>query len=260
MSLASPTWQRLAIGPRARAAGIHLLISATLAAAAAGLVFGLWYPGFYREVSGGRELFLLLTGVDVVLGPMLTFMVFNLAKGWAHLRRDLAVIGVVQLAALVYGLHSVYAARPIALVFEVDRFRVIRTADVYEPDLPKVRPEYRSQPLTRPRLLGTRAPAPGDERTEAVFMGLSGINRANRPLFWQPYANSVPDVLAKSRPVSVLLDQYPGRGTELRGRLAELGADASSARFTPLMARGDWVLVLNAGGEVLGPIRADGFF
>src|SRR5215831_21153351 len=135
--------ERLDLRRRARAAGFHLLISATLAALAAALVFGLWYPGFYRAVAGGRDLFLLVTGVDVVLGPLLTFAVFNLAKGWRHLRRDLAVIGVIQLAALLYGLHTVYIVRPVALAFEVDRFRVVAAANVYTPDLPKALPMYR---------------------------------------------------------------------------------------------------------------------
>jgi hypothetical protein len=252
--------QRLALLRRLRAAGIHLLISAVVAALAAGLVFGLWYPGVYRTVSGGRDLFVLVTSVDVVLGPLLTFAVFNLEKGWKHLRRDLAVIGVIQVAGLAYGLHTVYIARPIAMAFEVDRFRVIVAADVYEPELPKALPEYRSLPLTGPWLIGTRVPRAGDEHTDAILMGLQGIDRANRPAFWQAYTASLPDVLAKSRPVSVLLSYYAARASELRAELVDMKADEASARFLPLRARGDWVIVLDAQGKVLGHLKADGFF
>lgn len=252
--------KRLALQRRARAAGLHLLISALLAAAAGVLVFGLWYPGIYRLASGGRDLFLLVTGVDVILGPLLTFAVFDLAKGWKRLRRDLGVIGLIQTAALVYGLHTVYIVRPVATVFEVDRFRVITAGDVHLPELPRARPEYRSLPLTGPWLLGTRAPKAGDERNDAIFMGLEGIDRANRPLFWQPYADSVPDVLAKSRPVSALLARYPARAVEFRAALSEMKADEATARFLPLIARGDWATVLDANGVVLGYLRADGFF
>jgi len=252
--------KRLDLRRRGRAAGLHLLISAAVAAMAAALVFGLWYPGLYRLASGGRDLFLLVTSVDVILGPLLTFAVFNMAKGWKHLRRDLAIIGVIQTAALVYGLHTVYIVRPIAMAFEVDRFRVIAAGDVYEPELPKARPEYRSLPLTGPWLLGTRAPKAGDEHTDAIFMGLQGIDRSNRPTFWQPYAESVPEVLAKSRPVSVLLSYYPARADEFRASLAEMKADPATVRFLPLAARGDWVIVLDAQGKVLGHLKADGFF
>lgn len=237
-----------------------MLICGVVAALAAALVFGLWYPGFYRVISGGRDLFLLVTGVDVVLGPLLTFAVFDVTKGWMHLRRDLTIIGLIQAAALVYGLHTVYAVRPVAMAFEVDRFRVIAAADVYEPELPRALPEYRNLPLTGPWLLGTRAPAAGAEHTDAIFMGLRGIDRANRPPFWQPFASSVPDALAKSRPVSVLLAYYPKRAAEFRAALAEMKAVEATARFLPLQARGEWVIVLDATGAVLGNLQADGFF
>ena len=55
---------------RLRAATIHLSVTLVVAALAAWLVFGLWYPYPYREISGGRELFLLVVAVDVVLGPL----------------------------------------------------------------------------------------------------------------------------------------------------------------------------------------------
>ena len=57
---------------RLQAAGIHLLISLFVAALAAVLVFGLWYPNPYRDLSGGRTLFSMVVGVDVVLGPLIT--------------------------------------------------------------------------------------------------------------------------------------------------------------------------------------------
>ena len=252
--------ERLDLRRRGRAAGLHLIICAVVASLAAALVFGLWYPDFYTTVSGGRDLFLLVTSVDVVLGPLLTFAVFDLKKGWPHLRRDLAIIGVIQMGALVYGLHTVYIVRPIAMAFEVDRFRVIVAADVYESELPMAPPEYRRLPFTGPWLLGTRAPQPGAEHAEALEMGLKGIDRANRPLFWQPYEMSVPDVLAKSRPLSVLLTQYSARATELRADLSRIKADEATARFLPLRARGDWVIVVSATGAVLGHLQADGFF
>ena len=124
---------------RVRAAGVHLLLSGMVAAICAALVFLLWYPGPYRKLSGGGSLFLLVTTVDVIIGPLLTFAVFNPGKGCRYLRRDLAVIACLQFAALGYGLHAVYQVRPVALVFEKDRCRVVSAANVYEPELGKGR-------------------------------------------------------------------------------------------------------------------------
>jgi hypothetical protein len=248
--------KRLDLHSRARAAGIHLLLTATVAALAAVLVFGLWYPGAYRQLSGGRELFLLVVGVDLALGPLLTFSVFDVRKGWKHLRRDLATIGLIQMAALAYGVHTVWVARPMAMVFETDRFRVITANNVYLPELPKARPEYRSLPVTGPWLLGVRPAAAGEERNDAMFMALDGVDTGQRPPFWQPYSESVSAVLAKSR----LLAHYPDGAAEFRAALQEMKASETDSRFLPLVARGDWVVVIDAAGKVLGYLSADGFF
>jgi hypothetical protein len=252
--------QRLDLARRARAAAIHLAISAAVAALAALLVFGLWYPGPFRLLAGGRGLFFLLISVDVVLGPLLTFAIFDVRKGWKHLQRDLAVIGLIQTSALAYGLHTVFVVRPVAMVFEVDRVRLVTAADVHRAELAQAQPSYRSLPLTGPWLLGTRAPATPAEHTDALFMGLKGIDIGQRPIFWQPYERSLPKVLERSRPVSLLFDHYPQRVEELRRGLADMGADTPSARFLPTVARGDWVAVIDKTGAVLGYLPVDGFF
>src|SRR5664280_2311796 len=189
---------RLGLRRRAIAAGIHLLISAAVAALAALLVFGLWYPGPFRLLAGGRDLFFLVTSVDVVLGPVLTFAVFNTDKGMRHLRRDLAIIGLIQLGGLAYGLHTVYIARPVAMVFEVDRLRLVTASNVDVAELSKAPPQYRELPMAGPLLLGTRSPKAGAEHNDALDQGLAGNDISSRPIFWQPYEQSLPDALAKS--------------------------------------------------------------
>ena len=245
---------------RARAAAVHLLISAAVAGLAAVLVFFVWYPGAFRLMAGGQNLFLLVCGVDVVIGPVLTFAVFNTAKGTTHLRRDLAVIGLLQVVALAYGMHTVYAARPVAMVFEVDRFRLVTANAVAVEELPKAPPELRQLPLTGPQVVSTRRPEAGAERNDAMLMGVNGVDVGQRPIFWQPYAKAQSRAAERSRPIGALLEHYPAEAAELREQLAALHADAATARFLPVMARGDWVAVLDQSGSVLGYVGVDGFF
>ena len=252
--------KRLDLRRRFVAAGIHLLLSAAIAGMAAVLVFWLWYPGPFRRLAGGRDLFLLVTAVDVVLGPFLTFAVFDIAKGMAHLRRDLAVIALIQAAALAYGLHTVYIVRPVAMVFEVDRFRLVTANDVTAEELAKGPPEYRTLPSTGPWLLGTRTPKRGDEHNDALFAGVAGLDIGYRPLFWQPYEKSAPSAIDRSKPMTLLLEHYPQRADELRRLLREMNADEATSRYLPAIARGDWSAVIDKSGAVLGYLPVEGFF
>ena len=108
-----------------RASLFHLAISCLVAAGAAALVFGLWFPFPYRYLSGGRELFLLIVAVDVVSGPLLTAVLFSPTKPRKELWLDLSIVVLLQLGTLGYGLYTVQAARPLYLVLELDRFKVI---------------------------------------------------------------------------------------------------------------------------------------
>jgi hypothetical protein len=252
--------KRLDLRPRAKAAGVHLLISVAVASLAAVLVFFLWYPGEFRYMAGGRDLFLLVSIVDVVIGPVLTFAVFNRAKGRRHLARDLTVIGALQLAALAYGLHTVYIARPVAMVFEVERFRLVTANDVLVEELPKAPAELRELSITGPKVIGARRPESGAERNDAMFMGAGGVDVGQRPLFWQLYAQTQARALERSKPVAALLKQYPDRANDTKQRLAAMTADQASARFLPVMAREPWVAVLDKNGALLGYLPLDGFF
>ncbi len=72
LTTAAGLWMTSAIG---MTVGLGQAGSAVLCTGFALLVFAVWYPYPYREISGGRELFTLVVAVDVVLGPLITFVV-----------------------------------------------------------------------------------------------------------------------------------------------------------------------------------------
>lgn len=244
---------------RWRAAAVHVALSAVVATLAALFVFGIWYPGAYRLLAGGQSLFVLVTSVDLVLGPLLTLVVFDIKKSRAHLWRDLMVIGLLQLAGLAYGLHTVWVARPVAMVFEIDRFRVLSEGQIRLSELPRALPAYRTLSWRGPVVLGTRKPVSVADRNEALFAAVDGFDIGQRPLYWQPYAESVPDVLQRSRPVSRLLDAHEARRAELTERIRALGVDLATVTFLPVIARGNWVAILDPAGQIAGFLPVDGF-
>jgi len=57
---------------RWKAAAIHSSISIVVALAVGILLLGVWYPPPYFHAAGADQLILLLVGVDLVLGLLLT--------------------------------------------------------------------------------------------------------------------------------------------------------------------------------------------
>ncbi|MFL6664251.1 MAG: TfpX/TfpZ family type IV pilin accessory protein [Rhizobacter sp.] len=246
--------------PRLTACGVHLGISAVVAAVVAVATLALWYPGVYKVLSGGRELFWLVVSVDVIMGPLLTLVVFDATKPKKLLARDLSIIAILQLAALAYGLRTVYLARPVAMVFEVDRFRVVSAADVREEELPHAKAAYQHLSLTGPWILGTRAASPA-EKLLAIELAFKGYDLSQRPSFWQPYEATRAAALSRSRPIGVLLKQYPKASADIEARLRAAGVDPERARFVPLQGRtAAWIALLGPDAEIVGFAPYDGFF
>ncbi|MBX3653803.1 MAG: pilus assembly protein [Ramlibacter sp.] len=222
---------------RLRASGIHLCISLAIATLAALLVFGFWFPYPYREISGGRDLFLIVVTVDVVLGPLITLTIFNRAKPWTELRRDLGVVGVIQLAGLLYGLWTVALARPVHLVFEIDRFRVIHAVDVPAELLDRAPKELQRLPILGPTEIGLRPFRDSREQADATMIALRGIPLGALPDLWQRYSLSRTAVLAAAKPVALLKTRFPARASEIEAVLKSAGRQAGSTSFLPMAGR-----------------------
>ncbi len=240
---------------------IHLGLSVLIAALAALLVFGVWYPYPYREISGGRELFLLVVSVDVMMGPLITFAVFNRAKPRPELLRDLAIVALFQLSALGYGLWTVSVARPVHMVFEVDRFRVVHAIDVPPELLNKCPAGVVALPLTGPTMLSLRAPGSNQERSSALWAELAGTPMAARPDFWQPYSLATAQVLKAAHAMKTLEARFPGRVQEIDAAANAKGRQADDLLYLPLVGRGQyWTAFIDPlTADVVAAIPLDPF-
>lgn len=246
---------------RLRASGIHFCISLAVASLAALLVFLVWYPYPYREISGGRELFLILVSVDVVLGPLITLMIFNRSKPRKELVRDLAIVGLIQLSALAYGMWTVSVARPVHLAFEFDRFRVIHAVDVPLELMDQAPPELQSLPLFGQSVLAVRPFKSAQERYEATMAALQGVHLGARPDLWQPYAEAQMRVLLAARPVAQLQERFPEQADLIDAAIARTGQSVDSLVTLPLVSRSTYwtVLLDSASADVVGFVPLDSF-
>jgi len=244
---------------RLRALLVHAGLSALLAALAGLLVFALWYPTPFRDIAGGRELFFLVIGVDVIVGPLLTFCIFNRRKPRAELIRDLGVVALLQLGALGYGMHTVYQARPVVLALEGSRLKVVRAIDVAD-TVSRAPEPLRTLPLWRYQLVGTRAPA-GEDTVKSVELAFAGLDFGVRPETWVPWKDMRDEVLTNAKPLSKLLERYPARAEEIKAQAARTGRPMEAIKFLPILGReSTWSALIDAStAELIGFVPVDGF-
>jgi hypothetical protein len=251
--------------PRLRSATkaslVHLFCSLGIAVLAAALVLGFWFPFPYSEFSGGRSLFILITSVDVVCGPLLTMVLFNPIKPRAELLRDLGLVALIQLAALGYGLFTVWQARPLFLAQEVDRFKVVMAADLDLTALVTLPAALRPKWTSGPIVVALREPLDLKERNKVLFESLKGgRDYAERPEFYLPYEgeNAVKS-LKRAKPLSVFLEKRPDQVDAAHKLASQKGAAIADWQYLPVVARQDWVAVLDKQGKIQGFLKGDGF-
>lgn len=244
---------------RWQAAGLHLCISAVVAAIASGLLLGVWYPPPYFHADGAGKLLALVVGVDVSIGPLLTLLVFKAGK--RGLKLDLAVIAILQAVALVYGFHVLVGSRPVFMVAAVDRFVVVSANSISADDLAKVeRPEWRHLSWSGPVLVGAALPTNPEQRNALIFSTLQGgKDIQDLPRYYVPYPSVAGGILKHAHPVAMLRHMHPAASAEISRWLRARHLSDSQAVWVPLQARKwDMVMMLHANdGEPIGPIPLD---
>ena len=109
---------------------VHLGISLVIFAVLGALMVYVWYPDFFFAADGGWEGIRIIALVGLVLGPMLTLIVYR--QGKPSLRTDLSIIVMIQITCLIAGTWVVYSQRPLALVYSDGRFFSMSIGDFEE--------------------------------------------------------------------------------------------------------------------------------
>jgi hypothetical protein len=240
---------------RWKACAIHLGISATIGTLVVSTMLLVWYPGPFFTAMGGNDLVMILLGVDVVLGPLVTLIVFNPRKGLRLLRLDLAVIGTLQAAALAYGVYVIAEARPVYMVFTVDRFDLVAANDLKESELARVTdPAFKGIPWGRPRTIAVRSPTDQKEQMRIIQSALAGADLQTFPQYYVPYQALAAEARKRAKPMSVLRRRHPEALALIDRKLADLGRNDEGVLFLPLKARSrDYCVLLDAkDGSVVG--------
>ena len=246
-----------------KASATHLLVTVSVATVAAILVFYVWYPWPFYEIVSGRELFWLVIGVDVACGPLLTLVLWNPTKSARELTLDMSLVGLIQVSALIYGISTVTDTRPVRLVFEVDRIRLVSAAEVNHAHLDLAVKELQKLPWLGPVLVGIREPKSNQEMLESIDLSIEGIEPSLRPDWWQAYDLSVPQVLKAGRSIAVLREARPADAERIDAAVRAAKLPESELLWLPLTGGRsfDWVVLLHKASALpVSYAHVDGFF
>ena len=230
-----------------KAAGIHLLMSVLIISFVFCLIYFVWYPAPFYEESGGRRLIEIIFGVDLVLGPLLTLIVFNKNKSLKTNLWDVAVIACFQMFALGYGVNSVFKARPVFVAFEYDRFTVVHANDIDPAQIFSGQTVFPGGlPVCGPELLGVKRPVDESDKLNSMMQSLGGTTAAAQPMLWDFYEKLSPEIIAKSKNVKFLMEKFPNRVTDIASILRKNNINEKNAIFIPMAIKNSfWTVIFD---------------
>ncbi len=222
---------------------IHLGISLVIFLVLAWIIVTIWYPFPFFQYDGGWQGIRIVAGVDLVLGPLLTLIVYK--PGKKHLKLDLGIIAFIQAAALAWGVWITWAERPVAVVYAIDHFSPVTAGEIRRhADAPVDLDAFGD---SRPVLIRLDMPADLDARQKLLARSLAtGIplylfTERYRPIDQRARA----ELQEESRRLLQHLQSEPDSAERLQRFFAEHGGQPGDYLFLPLHARdGRVILVL----------------
>lgn len=209
------------------ASALHLAISMLVALLFVAVLRFVWFPGPLFAVSGATGLLSILVPVDVVLGPLLTLLVFKAGK--PSLKFDLTVIALLQAAALCYGAWVIAEARPAYMVFFGNQLHVVRSTDLAEN-------KPWQAPLTGPQWVGIPAESALASELESAMAAMMGKPPMTHDLErYRPFAEFAEQFSTALKEVGNV--QPSAAVATLRAEVAARGLEEGAVRVLPISVR-----------------------
>ena len=224
----------------------HLSISLLIALFVIGLIFFVWYPSPLAQAVGVIYIFLMLLAIDVVIGPILGILVYK--QGKKTLKMDLIVIILLQLSALGYGIYSIEQGRPAWLVYNVDRFELVRNNEIVDQNINQAQPQFQQSSWLKPQFVATEFANNAQQRSDDMFAEvLGGISIAQRPERYIEL-NKAKKQMQQRKQKLELLQKYNNK-IDVEKILAKY---PKATAFLPMKASAvDMTVLINKQGEVV---------
>lgn len=227
---------------RLKAFGFHILGSACLLTLTVGGLYAGWYrwPGWY--LTGMRHIGVLVAVVDVVLGPLLTLVIASPLKTGRELARDIGIIVVVQLCALVYGSVTLWRGRPLYYALTTSGLEMVQASDISSSeaalgrrDNPSLTPTWHSLPRW------IWAPLPTDKQArEKVIKSMiyARVDVTQMPRYFKPWSEGLATLRKHLSRVSDEANFTKTQRQSLTRQMRQLGLAIDQPDTVVLIGRG----------------------
>jgi hypothetical protein len=233
---------------RLKAFSLHLLGSAS----ALTLILGTLYLGWYRwpgwRLADATTVVVVLVGVDLVLGPLMTLIIANKNKSRRELTRDIGIIVAVQVCALIYGSTSLWSGRPLYYAFSENILQLVQAYDIdsHEAELGRQQnPELAPHWYSTPRWIWAPLPKDPEEAQKIVSGAISGADDVtSMPRYFKRWEQGLPELRAQLKKVDDVPYFSPGEKKKLKERLQAAGFGPDQMNTLPLTGRGKPLLAV----------------
>ncbi len=234
---------------RMQALGMHLLASACALSLILGSLYFGWYrwPGWYLADVG--HVVVVMAGVDVVVGPLLTFVIARASKPRRELVRDISVIVSVQLVALIYGTVSLWHGRPLYYAYSENLLQLVQAYDIDSEEWVLARrqnPEFAPQWYGLPRWVWAPLPDDAEIRGKIVMSAIAGGSDViSMPRYFKPWDQGLPALKTSLKKLDDL-GYFPGAADnkKLKERMHAAGFATDQSNCIPLTGRGHSLLAV----------------
>ena len=188
---------------RLKAFAYHLGASVLIALISLYVVFMVWHPAPLAKVVGVTHIFIMMLGIDVVLGPLLTFIIAK--KDKKSLKFDLAIIVVLQLTAFIYGIYNIAISRPVYIDFDTISFEVVQANNIPVESLEQASAPYNTLGWGQPKFVAVKPIENIEQKNNRLFVELeTGVAPSMQPNLYEPIDKQWSILSEQAKPLAQL--------------------------------------------------------
>ncbi len=244
------------IKSKLKAAGIHLGISGLIFCVLAYFIIFKWYPFPYFTADGGWQGIRIIALIDLVLGPLLTLIIFNHHKSRREIRFDLGTIALVQASVLAWGIYTVHDERPGAVIHWDGEFYTMPSKSFKEQSI-ELNELYRFSE-ERPPLIHAHRPTDVETLEEVLRLSTEeNLAPFEQLHLYRSFRENRDEIFISKLDVDEIITRNAEMKNELDVFIAESGNQKEDYIYMPLNARyHNVILIFSKEGDVKGTLNA----